>query len=264
MPSPIDHQDNDSMVYSKPQIDHLCAQISLADHQVDGIKRGSLSDLQFRPNASFHPIREVQFDHTQCTLTFDKPLKLIDRRLKPKEIIALIAHIRRGERELAIGQHFYLYPSEQAFGLSQTGELRIVLRNIRPRHLHTEVTQSQLSVLALLKLIEYHCPNLWHQVGKEAHKIKTLSMLQDNLTTSPTYKRLGRFIWRTAVYLIFLWLISLPIAAFGPTTLKEPLRPYYYPLFKRLTDILEPVHPVQDHQEKTPQTSPLPKSTEKQ
>lgn len=260
MPSPIDHQDHDSVKQSKPHVEHLFAQITLVDHHVDGIKRGSLSDLQFRPNASFHPIRDIDFDQIQCKLTFDKPLKKIDRTLRSKEVIALIAHIRRGERELAIGQHFYLYPSEQAFGLSQNGELRIVLRNIRPRYLHSKLTESQLTVLALLNLIKSHCPNLWHQVEKKADTIKTLSMLHDSLTTSPVYQKIGRFIWRTTMYLILLWLLSLPIAAFGPPTLKEPLRPYYYPLFKRLTEILEPAAPILDDQQKRPKTSPLPVS----
>ena len=261
MPSLTDSQEHDATVQSKPKIDHVKAQFSLSDHLVDGIKQGSLSDLQFRPNASFHPIREVQFDQSQCMLNFDKPLKLIDRKLKATEVIALIAHIRRGERELAIGQQFYLYPSEQAFGLSQNGELRIVLRNIRPRYLYTEVSQSQLNVIALLKLIENHCPSLWLQVSKEAHKIKTLSILQDRLTASHAYKKIGRFLWRATVYLVFLWLLSLPIAAFGPPTLKEPLRPYYYPLFKRLTEILEPTTPTVVPRETIPQkTVPLPDS----
>lgn len=240
MTSPTEYPSLESPTQHQPMVNERSAEVSIADHHIDGIGQGSLSDLQFRPNASFHPIREVQFDRTQCTLLFDRPIKPINRTLHPKEVIALIEHIRRGERELAVGQKFYLYPSKLAFGLSQTGELRIVLRNIRPRHLHTNISQSQMSVIALLNLIESHCPKLWYSLSRDVHKIKTLTMLQEALHSSSALLKATRLLWRGLIYLIFLWLLSLPVAAFGPPQLRDPLRSYYHPFFHRLTELLTP------------------------
>ena len=54
---------------SSPELTDLSAVISLADHMISGVSEGSLSDSGFRPNASFHPIREVHLSGEQCELT---------------------------------------------------------------------------------------------------------------------------------------------------------------------------------------------------
>ena len=227
---------------SSPELTDLTAVILLADHMISGVSEGSLSDLQFRPNASFHPIREVHLSSEHCELTYDRPLRDIDRPINAGELLLLIQNIKRGERDLALGQDLFLYPGSEAFGLSQHGELRIILRNIRPKIRYHDCGQERLSLIAFLKLIEDHSPRLWNEISPKRHQLENLNQLEEVLQGSTFVKRLSRALWRLCLYALFLWLISIPVAAFGPPQLREPLKRIYYPVFERLTELMSPVN----------------------
>lgn len=225
-----------------PQITENKAVITLADHVISGVKEGSLSDLQFRPNASFHPIREVLLKTDRCELIFDRPIRRIDRPVEASELLLLIQNIKRGERDLALGQDLYLYPGSEAFALSPHGELRIVLRNLRPSIRYHDSGQERVSLIAFLTLIKEHSPSLWQEISPHQHKLENLNQLEALLQSSTILQRLGRFIWRLCLYALFLWLISIPIAAFGPPQIREPLKRFYHPVFERLTELMSPTH----------------------
>ena len=226
---------------SQPKLHDQSALITLRDHFVTGVSEGSLSDLQFRPNASFHPIREIDLKTDQCELIFDRPIRGIDRPIKADELLLMIQNIKRGERDLALGQDLFLYPGKEAFCLSQHGELRILLRNIRPKLTYHDCGQERLSLIAFLALIEEHSPRLWDSVAPRRHQLENLNQLEELLQGSTLIKRVSRALWRLCLYALFLWLITIPIAAFGPPKIREPLKELYHPVFERLADLMSPV-----------------------
>ena len=177
--------------------------ISRAHHNIDGVNQGSLSDLQFRPNASFHPIREVNLDQDHCILLFDRPIRRVDRSVSRDEVLLLIHSIRRGERELALGQAVYLYPSVEAFGLSSQGKLRIVLRNCRPKGRYEKAGRERITVLAFLQLIEAHAPQLWVTLSPISHQLSNIQQLEEALETSSVLKKIMKGVWRLSLYLLF-------------------------------------------------------------
>ena len=95
---------------SRPEVTKHSVSFTLGDHVVDGIGRGSAKDLMFRPNASFHPIRDVVQNGRECQLHFDRPLMEINRSISEREVLNLLRSLRLGVRECALGQQLYLYP----------------------------------------------------------------------------------------------------------------------------------------------------------
>ena len=225
---------------SRPDVQRQQISFSLRDHLVDGIGRGSAKDLMFRPNASFHPIREVKRTGDQCELHFDRPLMELRRSVSEREVLTLLASLRLGVRECALGQELYLYPGLESFGLSSSGDLKMALINVRPKHRLVDHTLQQMSVEAFFELLKGHCPKTWARIAPHSERIVTLAALEAHLTGPTVMSRFTRFI-RTLILLgIILFFCSIPIAMFGPPSMREPLREVLYPIFTRVSELLSP------------------------
>ena len=112
---------------------------------IDGVKQGSLSHLSFRPNSGLHPIDSVNFDQQTLNLSYEQVIKPINRKLTVQEIQNLIQQLKHAERNVVLGQEFYLYPSAAAFILNQKNELKVLLRNIHPNQ-EPEVKRAQTNI----------------------------------------------------------------------------------------------------------------------
>ncbi|MAD61258.1 MAG: hypothetical protein CMH49_07095, partial [Myxococcales bacterium] len=206
------------------------AYFSLNHFHIDGVKQGSLSHLTFRPNSGLHPIDSASFDHEKLHLNFDQSTKPINRKIKNQEILNLIEQVRHAQRNVVLGQEFYLYPSALAFVLNRNNELKILLRNIHPHHEPEAKSCTQYTLRAILDLIKEHQPNLWASIERNIKHIYTLEDLHNVIQPNLFLKKLGRLTWTVFIYLVLLFMLSLPIAAYGPTQISEPLKKLYYPV----------------------------------
>jgi hypothetical protein len=98
-------------------------------------------------------------------------------------------------------------------------------------------------LLAFLSLIETNSPQLWHKLSPIRHQLENLNQLEEALQGSTWFEKMSRGLWRLCLYALFLWLISIPVAAFGPPQVQEPLKKLYYPVFERLTVLMSPAPP---------------------
>ena len=219
------------------------AYFSLDHFHIDGIKQGSLSHLTFRPNSGLHTIDSADFDHKKLHLSFDQSAKPINRKIKTQEILDLIEQVRHAERNVVLGQEFYLYPSALAFVLNHNNELKILLRNIHPHYEPEAKSYTQYTLRAILDLIKEHQPSLWASIENNIKHIYTLEDLHNVIQPNSFLKKFGRLTWTLFIYLVLLFMLSLPIAAYGPTQISEPLKKIYYPVLLSFSQRLEPKPP---------------------
>ena len=230
---------------SRPEITKHSVSFTLRDHIVDGIGRGSAKDLMFRPNASFHPIREVKQDGRTCTLSFDRPLMEINRSLSEREILHLLRSLRLGVRECALGQQLYLYPGIESFGFNLSGDLRIAFVNVRPKYRLNDYNTQHMSVLAFFELLKTCCPNTWQRIEPNSSHIVTLAALEAHLIGPSILSRFRSFFRGVLILAMILFMSSIPIALFGPPAMKDPLREILHPIFKQLSHHLSPTDSMQ-------------------
>lgn len=229
-----------SVEQSRPQVTEYDAQFTLSDHIVDGVGRGSLSDLSFRPNATFHPVREVKVDRETCLITFDKPLQSLNRSLSKPELLLLLKNLRSGVRECALGQQLYLYPGIEAFGMTQQGDICFTLINVRPRYSNQDHSTQKMSVLAFFELMKVACPSGWRAVEGKQDRINTLAALEVALEGSSLLTRIAKVIRFTLISALVLTLAAVFIGLFGPPELREPLREWAHPHLVALSEHLSP------------------------
>ena len=244
-PSP----DLNHLPQSHPEVAKHYVSFTLRDHVVDGIGRGSAKDLMFRPNASFHPIREVKQDGKVCKLSFDRPLMEINRSLSEQEILDLLRSLRLGVRECALGQQLYLYPGLESFGFNLAGDLRIAFVNVRPKYRFVDYNTQHMSVLAFFELLKAFCPKTWKRIEPRSSHIMTLAALEANLTGPTMFSRFRSFIRVIMVLALIGFISSIPIALFGPASMREPLKEVLHPIFKHLSQTLSPTEAKQDESE---------------
>ena len=248
MPSPNKTQSQDSRdltnsrnrLTKSPHIGQNKASFSLSHFHIDGIKQGSLSHLSFRPNSGLHPIDAVDFDKQTLNLSYEQEIKPVNRNLKIQEIQNLIQQLKHAQRSVVLGHEFYLYPSATAFILNQKNELKVLLRNIHPNQEPEVKSPHQYTVRAVLDLIKQHQPNSWTLVEKKLPSINTLEDLYQIIHSKSFLKTVGRLTWTLFISLILLFILSLPIAAYGPSQLSEPLKKIYYPFFLSFSQQLTP------------------------
>jgi hypothetical protein len=195
---------------------------------LDGVGRGSAQDLTARPNAAFHPIREVELSKEGCLLQFEKPIERLNRRLSIEEVIILLELTRTGQRDRLHGQELYLYPGIESFAINaETQQVAVVLKNVRPKERFTNLKNNQLSVLAFLELIEAHCPSGWKRVQHRKHEILTLSGLRDQLVMRSWLQNI-RTLFVVGVWAVLSLIIaSIPATFFAPPVISEPLQTFY-------------------------------------
>lgn len=219
------------------------AYFSLSYFYIDGVSQGNLSHLTFRPNSGLHPINSVNFDQEKLYLNFDQAIKPINRQINKQEILDLIEQLRHAERNVVLGQEFYLYPSALAFALNQKNELKVLLRNLHPRHEAEVKSCTQYTLRAVLDLIKQHRPALWSSIESNLKGIYTLEDLQQLIQPNSFLRILRVATWTLLVSLILLFMLSLPIAAYGPTQISSPLKELYYPIFMDFSQRLAPQPP---------------------
>ena len=195
---------------------------------LDGVGRGSAQDLTARPNAAFHPIREVELSKEGCLLQFAKPIETLNRRLSIEEVLILLELIRTGQRDRLHGQELYLYPGIESFAINaETQQVAVVLKNVRPKDRFTNLKNNQLSVLAFLELIEAHCPSGWKRVQHRTHEILTLSGLRDQLVMRSWLQNIKTLFVVGVWTLIALIIATIPATFFAPPAIREPLQTFY-------------------------------------
>lgn len=230
----------DTLAQSYPEVQRHQISFSLQDHVVHGIGRGSAQDLMFRPNASFHPIREIKRTSDSCELHLDRPLMTLSRAVSEREVLILLKSLRLGVRECALGQELYLYPGLESFGVNLSGELKMVLINVRPKHRLKNHTIQQMSVYAFFALLKNHCAKSWARIEPHADRIVTLAALEAHLTGPTVFSRLRRLVRTLALLIIIAFLTSIPIAMFGPPSIRDPLREVLHPVFTEVSQLLSP------------------------
>ena len=225
---------------SRPEVKKHSVSFTLNDHIVDGIGRGSAKDLMFRPNASFHPIRDVKQDGRVCQLSFDRPLMEVNRSLSEREVLNLLRSLRLGVRECALGQQLYLYPGLESFGLSLSGDLKIAFVNVRPKNRFIDHNTQHMSVLAFFELLKAYCPRAWQRIEAQSSQIVTLASLEAHLI-GPSLSSRVRALARAIFILAFITFVSsIPIALYGPPSMRDPLREVLHPIFNVLSQHLSP------------------------
>ncbi len=217
------------------------ASLNIQYFHIDGVRQGNLNHLKFRPNNGFHPIDEIKLEAQELLIHFEQDIKPIQRHIKRQEITNLIEQIKHAERSLVHGQELYLYPSSLAFALNVHNEVKILLKNIHP-HDEAEVkSKTQYTLRALVDLLKQHSPESWSLVEPELEQINTLDHLLERLTPKSVMSYIYKSLWNLFIILFLLFTLSLPIAAFGPSQLSEPLKEIYYPYFENFTQRLKPI-----------------------
>lgn len=208
--------------------------------KIDGIGQGSVDDIKYRPNASFHAIQEITLSPEGCKITYTKSLKPLERNLKFIEMIRLIQDTRMGQRDRALGQEFYIYPGIESFATTvDSQQVHIVLRNIRPLQKYQNYKAAQLSVEAFLQLIEHKCPSAHKKIQGRRHEIMTLAGLENMLSDISWWDRLRTTIQWVFNSIIFLILLSIPTSIWGPSELKDPLQLFYQQQWNEFTQQIE-------------------------
>lgn len=231
---------SDTYTQSKPVITQDQAEFTLNDHIVDGVGRGSLSDLSFRPNATFHPVREVIADGKRCVITFDKPLQTFNGSLSKTEVLILLKNFRAGVRETALGQQLYLYPGVEAFGMGASGDLCFALINVRPRYALAEYSTQKMSVIAFFELMQAYSPQGWKVVRDQTDKINTLAALESALEGISLWRRIIKLTRILVAVFLVLSCVVVGLAFLGPPEIKEPIRARLYPWLSALSEALAP------------------------
>jgi hypothetical protein len=208
--------------------------------KVDGIGQGSVDDIKYRPNASFHAIQDIALSTEGCKITYTKALKPLERNLKFVEIIRLIQDTRMGQRDRALGQEFYIYPGIESFATTvDSQQVHIVLRNIRPLQKYQNYKAAQLSVEAFLQLIEHRCPSARKKIQGRRHEIMTLAGLENMLSDISWWDHLrttSKWVFNSIIFLI---LLSIPTSIWGPSELKDPLQQFYQQQWNEFTQQIE-------------------------
>ena len=216
--------------------------IPLDSYKIEGVGSGSLSDVVFRPNASFQKCKTPIFDEgKRLTISYIKALLPINRNLQVEEILTLLRAVLDGHKIRSENQVLYVYPGLEAFGIDAlTHKPRIGLINVRPLDRYTTHSHDLLSVEAFLKLIQVHCPSGWKKIEHQIDHIRSLYLLDEALSEGSwsLKKGLSRLFW----LFVFILIMSIPISIWGPPSVKEPILNLYQRGFNQLQMQLESRH----------------------
>jgi hypothetical protein len=216
--------------------------IPLSAFYVEGVGRGNLDSLRFRPFADFHPVERVELSAERCELIYERPIQSLHTRrsVSLDEVITLTRQLIEGKRRAVGGQPLYLYPGLEAFGLDPSNSrLRFRLINVRPKARFKASSHDQLSVEALCVLMEALCPAGWQRVASKRAQLQTPEGLLRLLEPSGAWRAawgVARFTLASALLLTFL---SVPLAIWGPAEVSEPLQEVMMPRVEAFLDALE-------------------------
>ncbi|MEE2645120.1 MAG: hypothetical protein VYD19_09325 [Myxococcota bacterium] len=209
-------------------VDEKGVTLELSRLELPSLVEGTLDDLVLRPNKFFHPRKRPRFSPTQARIDYASHAEPVTRRVTEEELLKVLDGVISAQRTRLTKQPLTLYPGREAFALDSRDRLRVVLMNCWPREIE-EMSELQLSTLAFLELIEYHCPSAAKRIRQSGESPMTLLHLRELLTRS----QVGAILKRVTVLVLLLVALIVGLTLRGPAPIRDPLQALFTPHYKQ-------------------------------